>query len=230
MGSFTGTVDASQPFKAAQVFIRHVDRRVWYLVYTHVGPFRAVALLPGNDDVTVQARGLESDVHQLAIQAGDQPNLKVSVREAAHPNPCPSAVYTPPGVAVTLQRDDEMYPPGPGTPVMDDVCLVCHGEHVFPMRPRHDAGWQAAIDLMTGTHLCDRDRIARPKASSLRSLRVFVSAIRTIRRARRRDQALRGRPPAESGAIGPSARAGAVGDIHAPRRRWLSSTADDARV
>ena len=133
-------------------------------------------------------------------------------------------------VAVTLQRDDEMDPPGPGTPVMDDVCLVCHGEHVFPMRPRHDAGWQAAIDLMTGTHLCDRDRIARPKASSLRSLRVFVSAIRTIRRARRRDQALRGRPPAESGAIGPSARAGAVGDIHAPRRRWLSSTADDARV
>jgi hypothetical protein len=47
MGSFTGTVDASQPFKAAQVFIRHVDRRVWYLVYTHVGPFRAVALLAG---------------------------------------------------------------------------------------------------------------------------------------------------------------------------------------
>ena len=104
MGSFTGTVDASQPFKAALVFIRHVDRRVWYLVYTHVGPFRAVALLPGNDDVTVQARGLESDVHQLAIQAGDQPNLKVSVREAAHPNPCPSAVYTPRGGDASARR------------------------------------------------------------------------------------------------------------------------------
>src|SRR5262245_8059716 len=101
------------------------------------------------------------------------------MREAANPNPCPSAVSTRPRVAVTLQRDDESDPPGPGTPVMEDVCMVCHGEHGFPLRPRHDAGWQAASDLMTGKHLCDRDRIARPKASSLRQLRVFVSAFRT---------------------------------------------------
>ena len=104
MGSFTGTVDASQPFKAALVFIRHVDRRVWYLVYTHVGPFRAVALLPDDDDVNVQARGLASDVHQLAIQAGDQPNRKWSRRGVANPNRFPSAVYTPRGGDASARR------------------------------------------------------------------------------------------------------------------------------
>ena len=61
--SFTGTADASQPLKAAQVFIRNVDPRVLSTVYTPVGQFRAVALLPGTYKVNVHARGLASDVH-----------------------------------------------------------------------------------------------------------------------------------------------------------------------
>ena len=62
-GSLSGTVESATPFKAAQVFIRNVDPRVLSTVYTPVGQFRAVALLPGTYEVNVHARGLASDVH-----------------------------------------------------------------------------------------------------------------------------------------------------------------------
>src|SRR5262245_51622147 len=46
MGSVSGTVTASKPFKAAQVYLRNVDKRIQYMVYTNAGAFRAVALFP----------------------------------------------------------------------------------------------------------------------------------------------------------------------------------------
>ena len=57
MASLTGTVEATRPFKAAQVYIRNVDKRMQYMVYTSAGKFRAVALLPGNYEITAQAKG-----------------------------------------------------------------------------------------------------------------------------------------------------------------------------
>src|SRR5262245_19856676 len=93
--SLTGTVDATMPFKAAQVFIRNVDKRMVYMVYTSAGRFRAVALLPGNYEVNVQARGLESDVQKLVVKAGDRPDLKFSLRDAPTPDRFPSAAQIP---------------------------------------------------------------------------------------------------------------------------------------
>src|SRR5439155_361022 len=46
--SLTGTVDATAPVKAAQVFIRNVDKHILYMVYTNGGQFRAVTMFPGN--------------------------------------------------------------------------------------------------------------------------------------------------------------------------------------
>src|SRR5688500_5050803 len=94
MATLTGTVDATKPFKAAQAYIRNVDKRMVYMVYTHAGKFRAVALLPGNYEINVQARGLESDVQQVVIKAGDRPNVKLSLRDASSPDRFPSAVPT----------------------------------------------------------------------------------------------------------------------------------------
>src|SRR4051812_14335286 len=61
MGSVTGTVTGSKPFKAAQVYLRSVDkrRRVQYMVYTNGGRFKAAALFPGNYELIVRAKGLE---------------------------------------------------------------------------------------------------------------------------------------------------------------------------
>ena len=155
--SLTGSVDATKPFKAAQVYIRNVDRRILYMVYTNAGKFRAVALLPGNYEISVQARGLESDVQKLAIKAGDRPDVMLSMRETSNTG-FPSAVKTPPR-EVTLLSYDEVYPPGPGKRVLEEVCMTCHGENFFPMRPRNAAGWQAGLDLMMGRNLFDRDRV-----------------------------------------------------------------------
>lgn len=155
----TGTVDAARPFKAAQVFIRNTDRRMLYMVFTQGGRFRAVALLPGAYEVSVQARGLVSDVQKLVVKAGDRPDLKLSMKDADTADRLPSAGPMPVR-NLTLHSYDEVYPPGPGRQVMEEVCLVCHGENFFPMRPRNEAGWQAAIDLMTGRNLFERDRVS----------------------------------------------------------------------
>ena len=34
MASLSGTVESSKPFKAAQVYIKNVDKRIMYMVYT----------------------------------------------------------------------------------------------------------------------------------------------------------------------------------------------------
>ena len=169
----TGSVDAAKPFKAAQVYFRNVDKRMLYMVYTNAGKFKAVALLPGNYEVNVQARGLESDVQKVAIKAGERPQLKLSMRDASNTDRFPSA--TPgPARSITLQSYDEVYPPGPGKQVMEEVCMTCHGENFFPMRPRNAAGWQAGLDLMMGKNLQDRDRtnsyegILAPPATNFR--------------------------------------------------------------
>jgi virginiamycin B lyase len=158
MASMTGTVDAPRPFKAAQVYLRNVDTRMLYMVYTSAGKFRAVALLPGSYEISAQARGLESDVQKVAIKAGDRPTVKLSMREAAAADRFPSSIQGPPR-NVTLASYDEVYPPGPGKQVMEEVCMACHGENFFPMRPRNAAGWTAGLDLMMGKNLGDRDRV-----------------------------------------------------------------------
>jgi streptogramin lyase len=155
--ALTGTVDAATPFKAAQVYIRNVDKRMLYMVYTNAGKFKAVALLPGNYEINVQATGLESDVQKLAVKAGDRPTLKLSMRETSNTG-FPSAVKTP-SRQVTLLSYDEIYPPGGGKRVMEEVCMTCHGENFFPMRPRNAAGWQAGLDLMLGKNLHERERV-----------------------------------------------------------------------
>jgi streptogramin lyase len=157
--TMTGTVDAAKPFKAAQVYIRNVDKQMLYMVYTNAGKFRAVALLPGNYEIDAQARGLESDVQKLVVKPGERPEVRLSMRDSANPDRFPTSVKTP-ARDITLASYEEIYPPGPGRQVLEEVCFVCHGENFFSMRPRNEAGWQAAIDLMVGKNLYDRDRIS----------------------------------------------------------------------
>jgi streptogramin lyase len=159
MASLAGTVEAARPFKAAQVYLRNVDRRMSYMVYTQGGKFRAVALLPGNYEIYAQARGLESDVQKLAVKNGDGPQVRLSLRDAANADRFPGAGSAPPR-ELTLLTYDEIYPPGPGKRVLEEVCMTCHGENFVPARPRSAAGWQAALDLMMGKNLHDRDRMS----------------------------------------------------------------------
>jgi hypothetical protein len=69
-GTLSGTVDAPKPFKAAQVFVRNTDNNIMYSVYTANGRYRAVALLPGNYEITVKKIGFAVDSRKVAIRAG----------------------------------------------------------------------------------------------------------------------------------------------------------------
>src|SRR5919198_1908379 len=78
-GSLSGSVDSATPFKAAQVFIRNVDKHVLYMVYSNAGQFRAVALFPGNYEISASAAALRSDVQKVVVKAGDNPKLTLSL-------------------------------------------------------------------------------------------------------------------------------------------------------
>ena len=54
--TLTGTVESSTPYSAAQVFVRNTDKRMLYMVYTNAKRFRAVALFPGNYEISAATR------------------------------------------------------------------------------------------------------------------------------------------------------------------------------
>ena len=168
-GSLTGTVTAPMPFKAAQVYIRNAQKRMLYMVFTEAGRFRAMALLPGEYEVSVRAKGLASGVQKLTIRAGESPRLTLAMQPSDG---------EPAALDLSLQRElagrtamdtsgagqtyvfesyDQIYPPGPGKAVAEQVCMVCHGENFLPTRPATEAVWKSRIDHMTGRGLWERD-------------------------------------------------------------------------
>ena len=160
--SLSGTVSASQPFKAAQVYIRNVDKGIVYMVYTRDGRFRAVALFPGNYEISASTKHLESDAHTLALNAGDAAEASLTMRALdgdAPPLVIPAGRTAMGGGAapVEYQSYDDIYPPGAGKEVAEQVCMVCHGENFFPSRPGSEGQWKSRIDHMVGSTLSDID-------------------------------------------------------------------------
>jgi streptogramin lyase len=162
MATMTGSVTAGKPFKAAQVYIRNTDKRIMYMVYTNAGQFRALALFPGNYEVSVTAKGLKSDIQRLAIKAGDAPRLKFSLTDI------PTETQTETDVAqnlegtasnrvlVTLDSYDNIYPPGRGREIAESTCMICHGENFLSSQPASAEVWTARIDKMVGKELHNR--------------------------------------------------------------------------
>src|SRR5215510_7175451 len=177
--SLSGTVDSTTPFKAAQVFIRNVDKRILYMIYTNASQFRAVALFPGNYEVTASTKGLESDVQKLALKARDNPKLKLSLRAVTGTSQRTVVnaleTNTESNSTVTIEQSyDEIYPPGPGRDVAERTCIVCHGENFLPGRPGNLAAWTARLDRMMGK--ANWDRAAASYAEGLLNYR--ASALR----------------------------------------------------
>ena len=177
--SLSGTVTASRPFTAAQVYIRNVDRGIVYMVYTNAGRFRAVALFPGNYEVSASTKHLESDVQTLVVTAGGAPEVNLTMRELE--GAAPSLVIPTGRTAmennsarrVEYQSYDEIYPPGPGKEVAEQVCMVCHGENFFPSRPGTERQWKSRIEHMVGSTLSEQDSHSiRPGALVLSGLDV----------------------------------------------------------
>jgi streptogramin lyase len=170
LGIVTGTVTAGKPFKAAQVYLRSQDQRrhMLYMVYTSAGAFKAVAVMPGNYEVVVKARGLEAEPQKVFVKAGTNPPLKVALRDAKDPNAYPTSVDPSEARAstgvlsakkeLTYASYEEIYPPGPGRVVLETLCMHCHGQSYFSQNPRSAQGWKFGLDRMMGRNLGDHDR------------------------------------------------------------------------
>ena len=162
-GTVSGTVTAAQPFTAAQVYIRNVDQGIVYMVYTSAGRFRAVALFPGNYEVSASTKHLESDLQTLVVTAGAAAEVNLTMRELEGDVP----LLVIPAGRTAMERGtsgefefasyDEIYPPGPGKDVAEQVCMVCHGENFFPGRPGTQRQWETWIDHMVGSTLGEQD-------------------------------------------------------------------------
>jgi virginiamycin B lyase len=161
MGNLSGTVTSSRPFKAGQVYIRNVDKRIMYMVYTNAGQFRSVALFPGNYEISVRAKGLQSDVQKLVVKTGDNPKVSLSLRDAASG---PAEANTLANletladnrVKVSFDSYDNIYPPGAGREVAERTCIICHGENFLPGQPATAAVWNSRLDYMMGKANFDR--------------------------------------------------------------------------
>jgi len=171
MGIVTGTVTASKPFKAGQVYLRGQDERhMMYMVYTQAGAFKTVAVMPGNYELVVRARGLESDPQKIVVKSGANPAVTVAMHDTKDPNQYPTSVpqsearapsgVLPPKKEMTFASYDEIYPPGPGRVVLETLCMQCHGDNYFSTSPRSAQGWKFGLDKMMGKTLGDHERIS----------------------------------------------------------------------
>jgi len=172
MGILTGKVTASKPFKAGQVYLRGQDERhMMYMVYTQAGAFKTVAVMPGNYELVVRARGLESDPQKVVVKSGANPPVTVAMHDAKDPNAYPTSVdpsqaRTPGGVLperkemMATASYDEIYPPGPGKVVLETLCMGCHGDNYFSTRPRSAQGWKFGLDRMMGKSLGEHERVS----------------------------------------------------------------------
>ena len=68
-GSLAGTVTAAAPFRAAQVYARNAEKNLLYMVYTSGGRYRAVNVMPGNYEVSVERRGFASETRKVSSGA-----------------------------------------------------------------------------------------------------------------------------------------------------------------
>ena len=149
-GSLSGTVAADQPFQAAHVTARHLEKNVIYMVYTAGGAYRAVQMFPGRYELNVEKPGFTTPAQQIVIEAGGNhvADFKLQVVdpvEAAQQEYAGSKFIVD---ELQLASYDEVYPPGPGRELIEDTCIICHGVNFLPGGPRNESAWDAALDLM----------------------------------------------------------------------------------
>jgi virginiamycin B lyase len=135
LASVSGAVTSAAPFQAAKVHFRNVDKRVQYTVYTAGGKYNAMYLLPGDYEMRVEARGLESAARKIALKPGSN-------------SPQNATLGPVQSTGTLLVAMDEMFPAGPGQRYVKDNCMGCHGPDMFGARHFPAAVWDNFVQLM----------------------------------------------------------------------------------
>ena len=179
MGHLAGNVSGSKPGLLATVMARNVENDVGFMVYVVDDEYRAVNLFPGDYEVTIAPavgqvfrEGFASQTREVRIEAGKQARLDFKLEpEMYEPDYVGGMAYkggwsdairgnvnTPPSPDATVLPYDEVYPPGRGRDILENVCMGCHLIQLFPYnhdrryasgRPLKDkAGWAITVDRM----------------------------------------------------------------------------------
>lgn len=153
--SLSGEITAEEPFSAAQVYARNMDKNMLYMVYTNRGQYSAINLMPGGYEVWAEKGELKSEHRMLRIQPGDQltvdllmqpgPDFALTSKDRAMGGP---QFGQGAKEGVQLLPYDELYPPGPGRDIAAETCISCHGRSFLPAQHRSKAEWTAMIGIM----------------------------------------------------------------------------------
>jgi len=147
-GSLTGAVTADTPFQAAKVYARNAERHMAYLVYTTKGRYRAINLMPGTYEVTVEKPGFATEARKIVVKAGATQTVDFTLRTDRSP--------AAPGKLTASY--EEIYPPGAGRDILERTCSMCHGKSFIAQRAGLDAdGWNALITVMTSQRVPGTD-------------------------------------------------------------------------
>jgi virginiamycin B lyase len=135
LASVSGTVTSSEPFQAAHVYFRNTEKRIQYMVYTAGGKYTAMHLFPGTYEMRVEARGLESPVKKVTLNAGSNPSQNATLGPVQ-------------GTGTLRVTMDEMFPPGPGQRYVKDNCMGCHGPDMFGTHHFPAVVWNNFVQMM----------------------------------------------------------------------------------
>jgi streptogramin lyase len=146
--TLSGKVEAATPFRAAKVRATNIDKNVQYMVFTSKGQYRAVGLLPGTYEVTVQKDGFSSDVRTIQVAAGDSVKLDFKLVDGGRRDFRTNADYPFQHWQKVSEHlpFKELYPAGPDFGLVQKACMHCHLSQTYlPAHPRRADEWRAVI-------------------------------------------------------------------------------------
>jgi virginiamycin B lyase len=152
LGQVTGSVSVPKSIPVVPVYLYNAERSMGYTVFAIDGAYRAVDLLPGHYDITVQngympsKDGLEMAAVPVDVTAGGHSKADLAPKPVEPTqNYTGRETYTK---GVDVEPYDVVYPAGPGKVVLERMCIVCHGVNFIPSKTTSRAGWEALIHLM----------------------------------------------------------------------------------
>jgi len=156
-GSIAGTVTASQPFEAAKVYARHIQRDITYMSFTGDGSYHTVQMFPGAYEVWAEKPGLESARQEIELAPGATLNVDLELESV-------TAKAVGQGSFMGLDRRaraadavwlsyDELYPEDPIKPLFEAVCVECHGKSFLSFFHKTAEQWDSSIRAMQATRI-----------------------------------------------------------------------------
>ena len=144
-GTLAGKISAAQPFKAARVYARNMDKNMLFMVFTREGAYQAINLMPGAYQVWAEKGELRSPKEMLRLDAGKSVTVNLAMQKG-EPYALTQRKRAKPGVPQVTY--DEMYPDGPGKSLAETTCIACHGQTFLPRFHMGEEAWDIMIGRM----------------------------------------------------------------------------------